>query len=132
MIPIKLIPLLSFVVVGIQASPLHHEARADGVVSSATLDGVTYLNKVSWLHTFSLNMHLSALVRALLGLDSFLPTSRTRQVIPWAGLAARWLSKENLGRKKMENSPEFSMLIQIAVTTRLSLLSLSICAYFKP
>jgi hypothetical protein len=46
MIPlIKLIPLLSFVVFGTQASPLQYEARADGVVSSATLDGVTYLNK---------------------------------------------------------------------------------------
>ena len=55
MIPlIKLIPLLSFVVFGTQASPLQYEARADGVVSSATLDGVTYLNKVSQFRMFTI------------------------------------------------------------------------------
>jgi len=44
MIPLKLIPLLSL---GIQSSPFRYGAPMDGVVSSATLDGVTYLNKVS-------------------------------------------------------------------------------------
>ena len=44
---IKLFARLSFVVVAIQASPLQYEVHADGVASSATLDGVTYLNKVS-------------------------------------------------------------------------------------
>jgi len=50
MIPlIKLLPLLSFFLVGTQASPLAHEARQGVTVSTATLDGVTYVNKVGWL-----------------------------------------------------------------------------------
>ena len=89
---VKLIPLLSFVVVGIQASPLHSEARAEGVISAATLDGVTYLNKVSFSFVLFMIAHMHAeleLFRVLLGLDSFLPPSRILQVIPWGVLGVR-------------------------------------------
>ena len=82
---IQLFPLLSFVAIGIQASSARHGARADGVVSSATLDGVTYLNKVSYFsYVRDCTCMLSALFRALLGLDSFLLPSGTLQGIPWA------------------------------------------------
>ncbi len=50
------------------------------VVSSVTLDGVTYLNKVSYF--VCLRLHVKCVLsRVLLGSDLFLPHSRTLQVI---------------------------------------------------
>ena len=124
---IHLIPLLSFVAIGIQASPLRHVTRADGDIPSAILGGTTYLNKVSYFsYVHDCTCMLSALFRALLGLDSFRPPSRTLQAIPWGLSGVRCPSKGNRGRRKTENSLEFSSPIQIAVTTCLSL-PLSLC-----
>jgi len=72
---IHLIPLLSFVAVGIQASPLRHATRADGVISSAILDGVTYSNKVSYFsYVHDCTCMLSALFKGLVGFG-FIPAA---------------------------------------------------------